>query len=232
MPLLEICVPDVESALAARDGGADRIELCADPPAGGVTPGCGSIAVARRRLTIPVHVLIRPRPGDFLYSDAEFEAMRHDVRAAKHLGAAGVVLGLLRSDRLIDAPRTADLIREARPMTVTFHKAFDELADPEAGLEQLVDLGIERVLTSGQAPTAARGIDRLARFVRQAAGRLAVMAGGSITIEDIPALRAAGLREIHVGSAAAPGGRVEADRVRRLVAEARAGRNEGRNPLQ
>src|SRR3954447_3679785 len=130
MPVVvEICVQGIESALAAQAGGADRIELCEDLAIGGVTPSAGTIAVACRRLAIPVHVLIRPRGGDFTYTEAEYEVMRHDVEVAKSLGAAGVVIGLLDPARAIDRERTARLIEAARPLCITLHKAFDHAAD-------------------------------------------------------------------------------------------------------
>jgi copper homeostasis protein len=220
---VEICVRGIASAMAAGEGGADRIELCEDPAVGGVTPGAGTIAVACRRLEIPVHVLIRPRGGDFVYSAAEFEVMRRDVEVAKGLGASGVVLGLLGRGGAVDRRRTARLVEAARPLSVTFHKAFDAARDPFEALEDLVGHGVDRVLTSGRAATAAAGLGLLADLVRRASGRIAVMAGGSVALADVPALIGAGLREIHVGSAACSGGRTDAAAVRRLVEAARRG---------
>jgi copper homeostasis protein len=217
---VEICVQGVESALVAQAGGADRIELCEDLAVGGVTPSAGTIAVACRRLTIPVHVLIRPRSGNFVYSEAEFEVMRHDIGVARSLQAAGVVIGLLDPARAIDRERTARLIEAARPLGVTFHKAFDEAADPTEALDDLIGLGVERVLTSGAMAEAVDGLDRLVALNRRAGGRLIILAGGRITEADIPALTVAGLREIHVGSAACAGGRTDAERVRRIMAAA------------
>jgi len=219
---VEICAEGLASALAAGDGGADRVELCENLAVGGVTPSAGAIAEAQRRMNSIVHVLIRPRGGDFVPSEAEFEAMRRDVDMSRDLGTSGVVLGLLRPDGEIDADRTSALIDRARPMSVTFHRAFDVVPDPIAGLEVLVSLGVDRVLTSGRTPTARQGIDLLAELVRQADGRIAVLAGGLVTEADLPALVSAGLGEVHVGSAACRGGRTDAGLVRRIVSAARS----------
>ncbi|WP_165226702.1 copper homeostasis protein CutC [Aquisphaera insulae] len=202
--IVEICAGSLESALDAGRGGADRIELCDDLAAGGVTPSAGAIAVACGTLRVPVHVLVRPRAGDFLPSEDEFQAMRHDVAAAGALGASGVVLGLLRPDGTIDRERTARLIELARPMSVTFHKAFDEVPDPFEALETLIELGVNRVLTSGGRPTAREGAGALRRLVESARGRIAILAGGRIAEADVETLlETAGVREIHLGSAVA-----------------------------
>ncbi len=156
---VEICVGDVASAIAAESGGADRVELCDNLLVGGTTPSAGTIAEACRRLSIPVHVLIRPRAGDFIYSEPEIAVMRHDIEVAKTLGAAGVVLGVLTRDATIDREQTAELVALARPLCVTFHKAFDQTAEPLEALDILIALGVERVLTSGGRPTALEGIE-------------------------------------------------------------------------
>ncbi|RUL85048.1 copper homeostasis protein CutC [Tautonia sociabilis] len=221
-PLVEICVEGLTDALAAGAGGADRVELCEHLAVGGVTPSAGAIAVACQRLAIPVHVLIRPRGGDFVYSEAEFDAMRLDIAAARDLGASGVVLGVLRADGTIDADRMAALISAARPLSVTFHRAFDATADPITALDTLIDLGVDRVLSSGHSPTARDGIGLLRLLADRASGRLIVLAGGRVTREDIAPLSRAGLSEIHIGSAACLVGRTHPDAVRRLVAEARS----------
>ncbi|GAC1471548.1 MAG: copper homeostasis protein CutC [Isosphaeraceae bacterium] len=220
--VVEICAQGIESALAAQQGGADRIELCEDIAVGGVTPSAGIIAVACRGLSIPVHVLIRPRGGDFLYSDAEFEVMLYDIQMARSLGASGVVFGILNGEGAVDIPRIARLIEAARPLCVTFHKAFDQVRDVSSALEELIALGVERVLTSGTAGSAVEGMALLAALARQGAGRILVMPGGRITERDIPILTGAGLNEIHIGSAACAGGPTAAARVRQLVELARA----------
>jgi copper homeostasis protein len=215
---VEVCAEGLAAALAAGDGGADRVELCSWRGAGGVTPSAGAVTVACRRLAIPVHVLIRPRAGDFVYDLAEREEMAHDVAAARDAGAAAVVLGVLNRDGTIDGRAVARLAAIARPMSVTFHKAFDATPDLHAALETLVDLGVDRVLTSGGRATAREGVAMLAELVRHAGDRLAVLAGGSIARPDIPALVDAGLAELHIGSAACnAGGGTDPEAVRTFV---------------
>jgi len=200
--LVEACVDSIDSALAAALGGAHGIELCANLVEGGTTPSAGTLALCRERLDIPIHVLIRPRGGDFLYSTAEFTVMLEDIRRAKQAGAQGVVTGALRADGDIDADRTRELIGAARPMRVTFHRAFDVCRDPAAALETLIALGVDRVLTSGQAATAPEGAQTIARLVRQAAGRITILPGGGITEDNVAALvRATGVTEVHLTGA-------------------------------
>jgi copper homeostasis protein len=226
---VEICVQGIASALAAEAGGADRVELCEDLAVGGVTPSAGVIAVVCRRLAIPVHVLVRPRGGDFVYTDDEFAAMLHDIAAARAQGAAGIVAGPLSGDGTVDRSRCEQLVAAARPLGVTFHRAIDEARDPFEALEVLAELGFERVLTSGQAPSAAEGLERLVRMKTRARGRLAILAGGRIDEQTIPRLVGAGLDEIHIGSAACAGGVTRPEQVGRLVAIARsAGRGKSR----
>jgi copper homeostasis protein len=215
--VVEICVEDPESALAAQEGGAGRVELCADRSVDGLTPGMAATARVCTALAIPVHVLIRPRAGDFVHGADEFATIRDQVVAARDVGASGVVLGLLRPDGAVDAARVAALVALARPLGVTFHKAFDATPDPFRALDDLIGLGVERVLTSGQAATAREGLGLLAALVRHAAGRIAVMAGGSVAEADLPGLRAAGVDEVHVGSGVVRSGRTDAARVRSFV---------------
>jgi copper homeostasis protein len=200
---VEICVGDVESAIAAEAGGADRVELCDNLSVGGTTPSVGTIAEACRWLSIPVHVLIRPRAGDFVYAERELAVMRRDIEAAKALGAAGIVLGVLDEQGDVDRDPTAALIALARPLSVTFHKAVDRVRDPFAALDALIAMGVDRVLTSGGRPSAIEGADTLRSLVDRAAGRIAVMAGGRLAVDHVEELiRASGVREIHLGSAA------------------------------
>jgi copper homeostasis protein len=202
--LVEACVDSIESALAAADGGAQRMELCANLVEGGTTPSAGTLAECRRRLDIPICVLVRPRGGDFLYSAPEFAVMLEDIRRVKEAGAAGVVIGVLRSDGTLDASRTSQLIAAARPLQVTFHRAFDVCRDVAEALEALIALGVERVLTSGQAATAPQGMATIARLVRQAAGRIGILPGGGITPENVVALvRATAVSEVHLTGAVA-----------------------------
>ncbi len=197
--LIEACVDSVESALAAEHGGAGRIELCANLIEGGTTPSDGALALCRERLGIPIRVLIRPRGGDFLYSDTDFEIIRRDVLRAKDLGAEGVVIGLLRADGSIDLERTQRLLDAARPMGVTFHRAFDVCRILEEALEQLVILGVDRVLTSGQAACAPDGIPAIARLVQLAAGRIGILPGGGIDESNVvEVVRGTGVGEVHL----------------------------------
>jgi copper homeostasis protein len=200
--LLEACVDSVESAVAAEAGGAGRVELCAALVDGGVTPSAGMIARCRERVRLPIYVMIRPRGGDFLYTDAEFAVMRRDIDAAKSEGADGVVLGLLLPDGMIDAGRTRRLVDRARPMDVTFHRAIDVSRDPYEALETLIAIGVDRVLTSGQAPSALSGARVIAKMVRQAAERVVILPGGRITEQNARQLiQRTGASEIHVRGA-------------------------------
>lgn len=196
--IVEICVDSVESAIAAERGGADRVELCDNLLEGGTTPSAGSIETARKRLSIGLHVIVRPRGGDFLYSEIEFETMERDIAVAKSLGADGVVIGILDAGGNVDKPRTARLIAAARPMSVTFHRAFDVARDPFAALEDLVELGVDRVLTSGQEPTAIEGAETIAELVERAAGRIIVMGCGNLNERNIDRfVSRTGVPEVH-----------------------------------
>ena len=218
---VEICVEGVRSAFAASAGGADRIELCENLAVGGVTPSAGAIWVARQT-NIPVQVLIRPRGGGFRYQKPELEAMRHDIGAARTLGGSGVVLGILDEEGRVDREKVAGLIELAHPMSVTFHKAFDASRDLFEALEDLISLGVDRVLTSGGASTAREGLPVLAKLAGRAAGRISVMAGGSIGPDDVGPLIEAGIREIHVGSAACRDGVTDPSLVKRILERANA----------
>jgi copper homeostasis protein len=195
----EVCVESVEAAVAAQEGGAHRVELCADLLEGGITPSAGTIGLARERLQqTRLHVIIRPRGADFCYSDAEFEVMRRDIETAKSLGADGVVIGVLSPNGAVDAERTAALIAAARPMSVTFHRAFDVTRSPFEALETLVGLGVDRILTSGQEPSVLEGLELIAELVRRAGDRIIIMPGGSIRERNVRKIVAAtGARELH-----------------------------------
>jgi len=186
--ILEICVTSVESALAAQRGGAQRVELCENLSEGGTTPSYGMISVARKKLRIRLHVMIRPRGGDFLYTDDEFEIMRQDIAVASELGADGVVFGLLTADGNIDMERTRALVNAAKPMHVTFHRAFDMTVDPVRSLEELIDCGVDTLLTSGQADKAPQGSPLLKKLVAQAGSRIEIMAGSGVTSDNVSSL--------------------------------------------
>ena len=207
--IFEACVDSVDAAAAAQEGGANRVELCADLLEGGCTPSAGVIRAARERLTIGLHVIIRPRGGDFCYSENEMRAMVMDVLFAKEAGADGVVVGILTEDGTVDTERTGELVRRARPMAVTFHRAFDMTRDPFAALEALAALGIERVLTSGQEATAFEGADLIADLIARAAGRIIVMPGGGITERNAAKiLQRTGAREVHAAVISSIDGRM------------------------
>lgn len=197
--LIEACVDSVESAVAAERGGAKRVELCAALLEGGLTPSAGAIRIARDRLGIGLHVIIRPRGGDFLYSDVEHGVMLEDVATAKTLGADGVVIGALTPDGRVDVERTRALLERARPMSVTFHRAFDMTRDPFEALETLVELGVDRLLTSGQEESAVAGLDLLKELVVRAGERLVVMPGGNIHERNVAKIaRETEAKELHV----------------------------------
>ncbi|MDT4761047.1 copper homeostasis protein CutC [Sphaerochaeta sp. PS] len=178
---IEICLESIESVLAAEKGGADRVEFCADLFEGGTTPSLGAFKVARQHSTIKMSVMIRPRGGDFCYSSLEFEAMKEDIRLFREAGADCVVFGILTPEGEIDLERNKELIELARPMEVTFHRAFDMTPNAQASLETLIGLGVDRLLTSGLEATVIEGIETLAALVRQAGDRIIVMPGCGIT---------------------------------------------------
>ncbi len=221
MVLTEVCVQSSAGARAAAHGGADRIELCAALELGGITPSAGMLEAVVD--VIPTHVLIRPRPGDFCYDSSEIRVMAKDIEHAIDRGALSVVFGALTADGRIDLPAMVRLLGAAGETPVTFHRAFDSAADPWAALDDLMELGVDRLLTSGGAPTAPEGRDNIAEFVRRSSNELTVMPGGGITAESAAALvLLTGVQEIHF-SARGPLGsasRSETDvhRVRATVA--------------
>src|SRR5262245_51555692 len=196
---LEICVDSVESAVVAQRAGADRVELCASLIEGGITPSPGTIKAARGKLTLGLMVMIRPRGGDFLYDDLETEVMLEDVHAAKALGADGVVFGCLLEDGGVDADKTRALLAAARPLAVTFHRAFDVCRDPFEALERLAELGVTRLLTSGQEASVLEGIELIRTLRERAKGRIIVMPGGGITPGNAQKIvELSGVDEIHM----------------------------------
>lgn len=206
---IEICVYSLASALTAKRAGADRIELCGGQAEGGTTPSAGLIKCVRSQVSIPIFVMIRPRGGDFLYSDSEFEVMCADIDAVKHMGVDGVVFGLLLPDGTVDEKRTRRLVERARPLPTTFHRAFDMTSDHNEALEAVIRTGAERILTSGQRPRAIDGVRLLSRLATDATGRIEIMAGAGISAENADAIAATGVHALHMsGSVKADGGMV------------------------
>ena len=195
----EICANGVESCIAAQEGGADRVELCAGIPEGGTTPSYGEIKIARRVLTTTrLHVIIRPRGGDFLYSPLELERMAADIDMARELGADCVVFGCLRSDGSLDTEANTMLMQHAKGMSVTFHRAFDRCAHPHQALEELISQGFDRILTSGQQPTALEGTPLLKELHEQAKGRIILLAGCGVNEQNIATIaQATHIHEFH-----------------------------------
>jgi copper homeostasis protein len=198
LTLVEAAVETLEAALAAERAGADRLELCVNLDDGGTTPSTGLTAAVIDATKLPVFVLIRPRAGDFVYSDEEIDLMLREVEAAGIIGVAGIVTGALTSDHTVDAGQTRALIEAAAGLPVTFHRAFDSAINTPDALEQLIDLGVTRVLTSGGAPTALEGADVIAALVNQAGDRISIVAGGGIREHNVSELtRRTGVREVH-----------------------------------
>ncbi|HTH55892.1 MAG TPA: copper homeostasis protein CutC [Cyclobacteriaceae bacterium] len=200
---LEIVVYNVDSALRAQEGRADRIELCDNPADGGTTPSYGIIECVRQNLSIDVFVMIRPRGGDFHYSTYEFYAMKRDIDQCQKLSADGVVLGILNPDGTIDKKRCKELIDRARPMKVTCHRAFDMTRDPFEALEDCIEVGFDRILTAGQHAKAIDGVDLIAELIKKASGRIAIMPGSGVnetTVEEI--VRKTKTKEIHFSATA------------------------------
>nr|XP_006630976.1 PREDICTED: copper homeostasis protein cutC homolog [Lepisosteus oculatus] len=196
--LMEVCVDSVESAINAERGGAGRIELCSSLLEGGITPSIGLLQVVKQYVRIPVFVMIRPRGGDFLYSDREVEVMKTDIHLCKNHGADGLVLGALTEDGRVDTELCVELLAACRPLPVTFHRAFDMVHDPMLAMETLISLGFERVLTSGSDSSALEGLPLIKRLVEQAKGRIIVMPGGGISERNLQRiLEGSGAQEFH-----------------------------------
>ena len=196
MALLEICCYSTECAVIAQQNGADRIELCAAPLEGGLTPSYGVLRATRQRVTIPVHPIIRPRGGDFCYTDGEFAAMLEDVRQIRSLGYPGFVIGVLNPEGQVDVPRMRQIMVAAGPLAVTFHRAFDMCANPLQAADVLADLGVSRVLTSGQQPSAEKGISLIRELIARE-GTPTVMAGAGVRASNLSLFLEAGVKEVH-----------------------------------
>lgn len=196
--ILEIAVFSVEAALSAINAGADRIEFCENPGEGGTTPSYGSLVTLKKLTTKPVFPIIRPRGGDFLYTDVEYECIKADILIAKELGYPGVVIGLLNADGSIDVKRTTALVELAAPMQVTFHRAFDRCNNPFQGMEDIISTGCKRILTSGQVPNAYDALPLLSQLVEKANGRIIIMPGSGVRANNIQEiLKVTKATEIH-----------------------------------
>ena len=199
--IIEIAVFNLEAAIAAYQAGAHRIELCTAPAEGGLTPSAATMRLAKKYVKIPIHVMIRPREGDFCYSEREFEAMLLDIAAAKMVGMEGIVAGILNPDGTVDEKRTAILVDAAAPMNVTFHRAYDMVSDQEAALEAIIYAGCARILTSGGQQTALQGIDKLADLVKKADDRISIMPGSGVNISNVKQIaEVTGAKEIHLSA--------------------------------
>ncbi len=199
--LVEAYVDQLATAVAAEVSGAGRLELCG-PGEGGLSPSPELIAQVMSAVRIPIHAMVRPRTGDFVYSPAEFAQMRDDVRMVKASGCAGVVFGISRADGTLDLERMRELVTLARPLRVGVHRAFDRTPDADAALDQIIALGVDVVLAAGHAPTAEEGIPTLARLVRRAAGRTVILPGGGVRAHNVQRIiRETGVREVHARAA-------------------------------
>ncbi len=200
---IEIVVYNIESALKAQEGGADRIELCDNPSEGGTTPSFGTIEAVRQNVNLDVFVMIRPRGGDFCYSNYDFHCMKRDIDQCQKLSTDGVVFGILNADGTLDKKRCKELIDRARPMKVTCHRAFDMTRDPFEALEDCIAVGFDRILTAGHQPVAAKGTVLIAELVKKANGRIAIMPGSGVNEETVEKIVGeTGVKEIHFSATA------------------------------
>lgn len=197
---LEICANSYQSAINAEKAGANRIELCSELAVGGITPSYGLLKKVVADLTIPVHVLIRPRSGDFTFSNAEFEIIKEDILICKELGVSGIVSGVLHIDNTIDIERTNELVEIAKPMSFTFHRAFDWVVNPMNEIKNLEAIGVVRILTSGQETSAEIGIKNLIEF-QKTTSKIAIMPGGGIHKNNIKLFQENGFKEVHLSAA-------------------------------
>jgi len=221
---IEIVVYNIESALRAQEGGADRIELCDNPGEGGTTPSYGTIELVRQNVSMDVYVMIRPRGGDFFYSSYEFHSMKRDISQCQKLSVDGIVFGILNTDGTIDKKRCKELIVQARPLKVTCHRAFDMTRDPFEALEDCIEAGFDRILTAGQQAVASNGASLIGELITRAAGRISIMPGSGVnedTVQDI--LSKSGATEIHFSATAFKESRM----IFRNASIARMGSDEG-----
>jgi copper homeostasis protein len=198
--LLEVCASNYKSAYNAQLAGADRIELCSELTIGGITPSYGLLKKVTGLLEISVFVLVRPRSGDFTYTEEEFEIMKANIELCKQLGVSGIVSGVLNIDNTIDVKRTQELVELSKPLPFTFHRAFDWTPNAEEALEQLIEIGVNRVLTSGQETSSEKGIDRLIKLQAQANKRITILPGGGINANNAKEFKNNGFLEVHASA--------------------------------
>lgn len=199
--IVEVCVDSLQSALSAEKGGADRIELCSNLMGGGTTPSAAMIELTRKYLTIDINLMIRPRTGDFCYSALELEVMKKDIEIAKKYGVNGIVIGVLKPNAEIDINAMKELIQLARPLDVTFHRAFDMTKDPFTSLDTLVKLGVKRILTSGQESKAIDGVNLIRKLVNKSENKIIIMPGAGINEENVKdIIDSTGVKEVHLSA--------------------------------
>jgi copper homeostasis protein len=197
-PIIEVCAFSLESCLAAEKGGAKRVELCASMYEGGTTPSAGLIKLVKQKTSLEIHAMIRPRGGDFCYSEEEILVMQEDIRMAKEFGCDGVVLGILQKDGKVNIAQTKAMVELAKPMQTTFHRAIDMTPDYAEALENIIETGCIRILTSGQKNTAMEGIEAIKDLVKQAAGRIEIMAGSGVNADNALSLIHTGVDAVHL----------------------------------
>jgi len=200
--LLEICAATIQSAINAESAGAQRIELCNELAVGGITPSFGMLKTVLEKVSIPVFVLIRPRSGNFTYTKQEFEVMKADIIQCKTMGCAGIVSGVLKENNTVDIERTQELVALSQPLPFTFHRAFDWVVNPVQALEQLAEIRVNRILTSGQQPAAVQGLQLLLQLKEKATNRLIILPGGGINPENAHLFKQNGFSEIHASASA------------------------------
>lgn len=198
--ILEICASNYQSALNAQEAGAHRIELCQELAVGGITPSYGLLKQVLDTLSIPVFVLVRPRSGNFTYSEAEFDIMKQNIQLCKDLGASGIVSGVLNLDNTIDIERTQELIELSKPLPFTFHRAFDWTPKPVKAMYSLIEIGAKRILTSGQQTSAERGLELLVKLKDKAQNRITILPGGGINSNNVSLFKTNGFNEIHASA--------------------------------
>ena len=198
--ILEICANSYQSAINAQKAGADRIEICSELSVGGITPSYGLLKKISKEITIPIHVLIRPRSGDFYYSEDELEIIKQDIKLCKELGFNGIISGVLNKDNSININATKELVELSKPLTFTFHRAFDCVSNPKQSLEDLIEIGVDRILTSGLKQKAEHGIETLKELHQLAKNKVIIIPGSGINATNIHLFKENGFKEIHTSA--------------------------------